>query len=142
MPDEPRPGWPGVELTKLREVNVRELAVRFVFGAAVSVGAGVLGKAVGARFGGMFLAFPAILPASLTLIENKEGTRKADRNAIGAVLGGMALAVFAGIGEAAFGHISPPLVLAIAALGWAAMALVLYALLAFFVPETCDKNQD
>ena len=62
------------------------MAVRFAFGAAISVGAGVLGKAVGARFGGTFLAFPAILPASLTLIQNKEGTRTADRNAVGAVL--------------------------------------------------------
>jgi hypothetical protein len=137
-----RRGWPGIEPAKLRDIKPTELAVRFVFGAAVSIGAGVLGKAVGARFGGMFLAFPAILPASLTLIQDKEGTRKADRDAIGAVLGGLALAVFAGIGEAAFGHFGPGVVLGLAAIGWLAVAFALYGLLAFFVPEACDDTED
>ena len=142
MPGSRPPGWPGVETAKFRQIKGAELAVRFAFGAAVSVGAGVLGKAIGARFGGTFLAFPAILPASLTLIQNKEGTRTADRNAVGAVLGGLALSVFAGIGEAAFGHLSPALVLLLAAGGWAATAFALYALLALFIPDACDENKD
>ena len=142
MPGSRPPGWPGVETAKFRQIKGAELAVRFAFGAAVSVGAGVLGKAIGARFGGTFLAFPAILPASLTLIQNKEGTRTADRNAVGAVLGGLALSVFAGIGEAAFGHLSAPLVLLLAAVGWAATAFALYALLTLFIPDACDENKD
>jgi hypothetical protein len=142
VPGSRKPRWPGVETAKLREIKASELAVRFAFGAAVSVGAGLLGKAIGARFGGTFLAFPAILPASLTLIQNKEGTRTADRNAVGAVLGGLALSVFAGIGEAAFGHLSAPFVLLIATVGWAATAFALYALLALLVPDACDENKD
>ena len=150
MPGSRPPGWPGVETAKFRQIKGAELAVRFAFGAAVSVGAGVLGKAIGARFGGTFLAFPAILPASLTLIQNKEGTRTADRNAVGAVLGGLALSVFAGIGEAAFGHLSAPLVLLLSMpcvrsgspIGWAATAFALYALLALFIPDACDENKD
>ena len=142
MPGSRRPGWPGIEAAKVRKITGTELAVRFAFGAAISVGAGVLGKAVGARFGGTFLAFPAILPASLTLIQNKEGTRTADRNAVGAVLGGLALSVFAGIGEAAFGHLSPALVLLLAAVGWAATAFVLYSLLALLLPDACDEGKD
>jgi hypothetical protein len=133
---------PSADIGKLRDIKLQELGVRFVFGAAISVAAGLLGKAVGVRFGGAFLAFPAILPASLTLIQNKEGTRKADRNAIGAVLGGLALAVFAGVGEAGFGHVSPALVLIGALAAWAATSFLLYALLAFFLPEACDEHND
>src|SRR5438874_11739447 len=61
VPDDRRPAWPTVDVVKLREVKLGQLAARFAFGAVVSVGAGVLGKSVGARFGGTFLAFPAIL---------------------------------------------------------------------------------
>jgi hypothetical protein len=129
-------------LGKLGKVAPREIAVRFAFGAAISIGAGVVGQTVGARFGGMFLAFPAILPAGLTLIEKKEGTRRAGRNAIGAVLGGVALAVYAGVGEAAFGHLPGAVVLLLALGAWLAASAGLYALLAFFRPGDCDKSLD
>jgi hypothetical protein len=113
-----------------------------MLGALISVSAGILGKTVGARFAGMFLAFPSILPASLTLIQEKEGTRRADRNAIGAVLGGVALVIFAGIGESAFGHLQAFVVLLLALAGWVVASLVLYGVLAFLRPETCDKSKD
>ena len=133
---------PSADFGKVRSIRVRDVGVRFAFGMMVSVLAGLVGKTVGPRFGGAFLAFPAILPASLTLIETKEGTRKADRNAIGAVLGGFALAVFAAVAEAAFGHLPSPLVLLLALLAWLLTSLALYALLAFFVPDACDADKD
>ena len=43
------------------------------------------------RIGGVFLAFPAILPATLTLIEKEESRRKAEDDDVGAVLGAAAL---------------------------------------------------
>ena len=52
------------------------------------------------------------------------------------------MVVFAGIGEALFGHLPSLFVLAVAAFGWAATAAALYALVAFFVPDACDENQD
>jgi hypothetical protein len=133
---------PAIDLGKLGDVRPRDLLLRFAFGAAVSVCAAIIGKAVSARFGGAFLAFPAILPASLTLIEEKEGRRRAGRNAMGAILGGVALAVFAGVGEATFTHAPPAVALGAALVAWLAVAFALYAVLAFVHPDACDARQD
>ena len=133
---------PGADLRKLRDVHLHEYAIRFVLGVAVSVTAGILSNAVGTRFGGAFLAFPAILPAGLTLVQKKEGTRTADRNAIGAVLGGVALIAFAGVGEFALGHVESYLAVALQLLTWMVVAFALYALLCVLQPDACDRNQD
>jgi hypothetical protein len=68
-----------LHLGKLREVDWGEVGIRFAFGAAVSLVAGVVGVLVGAAAGGLWLAFPAILPAGLTLVEHKENRRQAER---------------------------------------------------------------
>lgn len=133
---------PRLELRKLGEVPIKHLAVRFALGAVISVAAALIGTGVGTRFGGMFLAFPAILPASLTLIEHEEGVRRADRSAVGAVLGGTALLVFAGTAEAALGHLAAGLALAIATLAWVACACFLYFVLAYLRPDDCDRERD
>ena len=133
---------PEVDLGKLRAAKLRDYALRFALGAVISIGAAIADKAVGARFGGIFLAFPAILPASLTLIQEKEGTRRADRNAIGAVLGGAALVIFAMIAELTLRRIEPYLALMLALLGWIVSSLVLYGLLAWLRPDDCDKTKD
>jgi MFS family permease len=80
---------------KLREVNWGEVGVRFAFGAAVSLVAGVAGVLVGAGAGGLWLAFPAILPAGLTLVERKENRRQAERDVRGAILGAVGMVAFA-----------------------------------------------
>jgi uncharacterized protein DUF3147 len=133
---------PAVSLSPLRDVRFSEYLTRFALGAAVSVVAALIAKVVGARFGGMFLAFPAILPASLTLLEEREGTRRAGRDAVGAVLGGVALIVFAGIGEATFGRLPAVLALGLSLTGWLAAAFFLYLVLAALRPDDCDRNQD
>ena len=133
---------PKVDFGRLKEVKARDYIARFALGATISIVAAVLVKLVGPRFGGMFLAFPAILPASLTLVEEKEGRRSADRNAIGAVLGGFGLSVFAGTAEKAFFHLPSVPALLLALLAWAASAVALYALLAFLRPEDCDRRRD
>jgi hypothetical protein len=127
---------------KLRGVRPRQLAVRFALGAAISVIAGILGKAVGARFGGTFLAFPAILPASLTLIEDKEGARRAGRNAVGAILGGVGLIVFATVGEFAFRDVEPYLGVVLALAAWVTASMALYIGLCAVRPDACDRNLD
>ena len=66
----------------------------------------------------MLLVFPAILPASLTIVRSKEGTRRADRNAIGAVLGGAALVVFAAVGESLLTRRNAAVVLMADLVGW------------------------
>jgi len=133
---------PRLELRRAREVPFQHLAVRFALGAAISVAAALIGTVAGTRFGGMFLAFPAILPASLTLIEHEEGVRRADRSAVGAVLGGTALLVFAGAAEAALGHLAAGAALAVATVAWAGAACLLYIILAYLRPDDCDRHND
>src|ERR1700736_825820 len=53
-----------------------EYAVRFVFGGAITVVSGLLAKHYGPAFGGLFMAFPAIFPASATLVEKHEKEKK------------------------------------------------------------------
>jgi hypothetical protein len=133
---------PDAQPAKLRQVRPTEYLIRFLLGAAVSVAAGVISKTVSARFGGAFLAFPSILPASLTLIQQKEGTRRADRAAIGAVAGSVGLVAFAIAAEAAFGRIEAFAALMLSLTAWVVTSFVLYGLLAFLRPESCDRAKD
>lgn len=119
----------GLSLSGLRDAPPRDLAIRFVFGLTVSAVAAVIGIAVNARFGGVFLAFPAILPATLTLIEKEQSERKARDDDVGAVLGAAALILFAGLGWWLFGQIGAPLTLTAAAAGWLIAAVLMYLLL-------------
>src|ERR1700676_1210411 len=85
-----------------------EYAVRFLFGGATTVVAGLLAKHFGPALGGLFLAFPAIFPASATLVEKHEkekkqhagifhtrrGRQAAAVDAAGAAMGSLGLALF------------------------------------------------
>lgn len=129
---------PEIDVRQVRGVKAREMLVRFALGAAVSVTAAIISNAAGARLGGVFLAFPAILPASLTFVQDKEGTQKADRDAVGAILGGLALLVFAGVAESMFGRHSAVLVLGVALAAWLFSIAVLYAALMLLRPDEDD----
>ena len=65
-----------VDLSALRRTRWQEYALRFFFGGAVTVAAGLLAKGYGPVFGGLFLAFPAIFPASATLVQKHETQKK------------------------------------------------------------------
>jgi len=84
-----------VDPGKVRETRVRDWLIRFGFGAGVSALAGVVSALAGPRVGGIFLAFPAILLASLTLVAQEEGVRQARNEARGATYGTLGLVVFA-----------------------------------------------
>ncbi len=93
----------------LKTTSWWEHAIRFVFGGAITVIAGLLAKKYGPAFGGLFLAFPAIFPASATMLERHEriekeqkgvnpGNRGCDAAALdarGAAMGSLALMIFA-----------------------------------------------
>jgi len=64
---------PGVKPSEITQRMPTDYVVRFMFGAAISLLAGLIGMKFGPVVGGLCLGFPAILPASLTLIEKKEG---------------------------------------------------------------------
>jgi hypothetical protein len=86
-----------------------EYGVRFLFGGAITVIAGLLAKRFEPVFGGLFLAFPAIFPASATLVEKHErekkqkagimnttrGRQAAALDARGATIGSLGLICFA-----------------------------------------------
>lgn len=120
---------PAFSLKRVREVGFRELGIRFLAGALTSIVAGGLTLALGTRVGGVMLAFPAILAASLTLIEHEEDSAEAREDARGAVMGGVALALFAVIAAITLGSLNPALALLLAAVGWFAAAGLGYLLL-------------
>ena len=53
-----------------------EYVLRFFFGGAVTVTTGLINKYYVRVFGGLFLAFPAIFPASGMLVEKHETEKK------------------------------------------------------------------
>ena len=117
-----------------------EYAVRFVFGGVITVVAGVIAKVAGPAFGGLFLAFPAILPASLTLIEKhtqrrrrdqgvsgtKSGRRAAALDAAGAAMGGLGLFAFAFSVSALLPQTSAWIALSIATIAWGAVSFAIW----------------
>jgi hypothetical protein len=117
---------PGAHPSKLRDIRARDLGYRFVAGAVTSVVAGIMTIVFGPRIGGVMLAFPAILAASLTLIEEQEDSAEAREDARGAVIGGAALGVFAAVAAVLFGHLGGAAVLALATLAWFVSAFLLY----------------
>ena len=115
----------GLRLEAIRKVRGRDLAIRFGFGAGISLVAGLAGLWLGHRVGGTLLAFPAILPAGLTLVAQKEDDRRASVNALGATLGGVALLGFAVAAYLALPRLGL-LALAAAGVAWVVVALGLY----------------
>ncbi len=64
------------EVSELRETRWYEYATRFLFGGAITAAAGIIAQKYGPTIGGLFLAFPAIFPASASLIEKHENEKK------------------------------------------------------------------
>ena len=117
----------GFDWSKLRSAKPGELGIRFAFGAIVALVAGIVAAAAGPKVGGLFLAFPAILPASLTLIEKKEGTTKAWADASGGVLGAVGMAAFA-LTALLLLRWSPVVALLLALLAWCVVSVGLHFL--------------
>jgi hypothetical protein len=100
-----------VDLSKLKGSSYSQHAIRFALGGSITAIAGILDKRFGPGISGLFLAFPAIFPASVTLIEKAERSRKLEKgmsgdkracaaavlDANGAALGSLALMAFAGV---------------------------------------------
>jgi len=111
---------------ELRNMRPRELAIRFGFGAGVSLLAAIVSTVAGARVGGVFLAFPAILLASLTLIAKKDGVARARDDARGAALGTLGLIAFALVAAVTLTRWHPAAALATATAAWAVVSLAAY----------------
>jgi hypothetical protein len=117
------------DIGKVKDVPPRDLLIRFVFGAVISVIAGAVSIGVGPRAGGLFLAFPAILPATLTLIQKEHSKRKAKDDDKGATLGGVGLVAFAGVSYVLLRGHAAWVALGAATLVWLAVSVGLYLLI-------------
>jgi hypothetical protein len=128
------------DLSTLAQTKWHDYAVRFLFGGFITALAGIIAKKFGPGIGGLFLAFPAILPASATLIEKHEREKKeslglngtargrsaASVDAAGSSMGSIGLFVFALV-VWQFVHRDPAwIVLAGATLLWLAVSVAVW----------------
>jgi hypothetical protein len=100
-----------IDPSALKKTKWHEYVVRFVFGGLITAIAGIIAKHYGPVVGGLFLACPAIFPASATLIEKHEeqkknglglegrirGKQAASVDATGSAIGSVGLLAFAAI---------------------------------------------
>ena len=121
-----------IDPSALKETKWHEYALRFAAGGLITVIAGIIARKWGPGIGGLFLAFPAIFPASATLIEKHERQRKQEKglhgekrgtdaaaiDALGAAMGGVGLVAFAGICWWLIPRYPAPLALAGATITW------------------------
>jgi hypothetical protein len=126
----------------LRETKWHEYAVRFLFGGLITAAAGIIAKKFGPSIGGLFLAFPAIFPASATLIEKHEKRKKeraglngtnraraaASIDAAGAAKGSVGLMAFALLVWCLMPDHKAYVVLTGSALGWFGVSVALWQL--------------
>jgi uncharacterized membrane protein (GlpM family) len=111
---------------ELRGLRLRDWLIRFGFGAGVSTVAAIVAVVAGPRVGGVFLAFPAILLASLTLVAKEEGVRQARSEARGAQYGTLGLIAFAATIVLLVPRWPMWLVLILASLAWTVVGLGTY----------------
>jgi Protein of unknown function (DUF3147) len=131
-----------VNLASLKQTRPHEYLSRFVFGGLCTVIAGLIAKRFGPGIGGLFLAFPAIFPASATMIENHEKKRKVEIGADGTNRGRLAASIDASgavlgcVGLAGFGTVlwkelpfhNSYVIVSTATLAWAVIAYTMWAI--------------
>ena len=135
-----------VNTSVLRQTKWHEYAVRFLFGGIITAAAGLVAKEYGPNVGGLFLAFPAIFPASATLIEKHEAQKKqrvgmnpgyrgrdaASLDAAGAAMGSVGLIVFAIVVWKLLASHATWEVLAGGTLGWWTVSVLIWRMSEFF----------
>jgi hypothetical protein len=131
-----------VDPSSLRQTTWYEYAIRFLFGGLVAVATGMIAKEFGPAVGGLFLAFPAIFPASATLVEKHEkekkeklgmnGTVRARKatsiDAAGASMGSIGLLAFALLASQLLGRHAPWAVLLAAVSSWMAVSYLAWVI--------------
>lgn len=129
-----------IDTSAWKQTGWHEYALRFLFGGTVTCLAGIIAKEYGPVVGGVFLAFPAIFPASVTLIQKHEEQKKKEQGlsgerrarqvasveAAGTAMGSAGLFAFGGIVWQMMPQHGAALVIAGATLGWGLVALVVW----------------
>ena len=81
------------DFSALRRTKWYEYAIRFLFGGIITAITGLIAKKFGPQVGGIFLAFPAIFPATATLLEKHEKQKKEQKGLNGTKRGRLAAGV-------------------------------------------------
>src|SRR5436853_4500403 len=124
----------------LGQTKWHEYAVRFLFGGLATAAAGIIAKKFGPGIGGLFLAFPVILPASATWIEKHERKKKEKKglsgtqrgreaagvNAAGSAMGSVGLLLFAFIVWQFAPHYNTGMVLMGGTVAWLAVSVLIW----------------
>lgn len=113
--------------SRVRQTSVSEYAIRFLFGGLVTAAVGIVSTVFGPAVAGLFLAFPAILIASLTLIASHDDLRAAGADALGAGAGSIGLAAFGAVVWALASRGSAVMVVGIACLVWLVVSVGVWA---------------
>ncbi len=117
-----------VRTERLSQTSAKEYAIRFVFGGVVTVGAGLVATRWGPVVGGLFLAFPSILPATVTLVKgHAKLSGAAGSDALGAACGSLGLVLFSVVGWTLSTSLSGWATLTLATIGWALGAVAAWA---------------
>src|SRR5579864_1201325 len=125
-----------IDPSSFRRTTWYEYAVRFLSGGLITVAAGIIAHRFGPGLGGLFLAFPAIFPASATLVEKHENRKKQERgeapdergrmaaavDGAGAAMGSIGLMAFAGVVWLLAPRVAGWQALPAALVAWAAVA--------------------
>jgi hypothetical protein len=130
------------DFAAIRRSKPKEHAVRFLFGGTVTLLAGLVAHYYGPSVGGLFLAFPAIFPAGVTLIaiheerkRQKAGLNGKERARLaaaldtrGAVIGSCGLFFFAFSMHSSLPVLPTAAALALATLAWFASSVLIWRL--------------
>jgi hypothetical protein len=128
------------DFSAIRKIRWYEYAVRFLFGGAITAAIGLVAAHFGPVVGGLFLAFPAIFPASVTLVAKHElekkqkvgkdstarGKNAAALDARGAAMGTFGLAFFAVVVWKLLPVWNSMAVLSFAILTWLSVAILIW----------------
>lgn len=131
---------PTVNLGALRQGRWYQFVLRFVLGGIVTACTGLVAQHWGPVVGGLFLSFPAIFPASATLLEQhqrekkrragmhspRRGREAAALDAAGAVLGGFGLVTFGSVAWVALPAFAALEALLMAGVAWLVVAVSLW----------------
>ncbi len=129
-----------IDLAKIAEMHWDDLGMRFGFGFAISVLAGAIVKGAGPSFGGLFLAFPAILPAATTLLQRRSGLAQAAADVRGATVGALGMIAFAIAARLLLVRTSAALALAGALAAWVVACAAIYGTMRAVVHLLGENN--
>ena len=117
-----------VDPAKIKQVKPREYALRFAFGGTITLLTGLIAHFYGPLVGGLFLAFPAILPASVTLLQKHEDHKQAGTDGLGAAVGSIGLLAFGLVIWLLAQRLPAWLVIALAAVLWFVSSALLWVI--------------